>query len=149
MTDKILFYRPTEPYFELSNFYLCEQNSSMLGRKSICLENLYQAIKFHPEHPELVEMMINVKTPEIAFKLSKKYDSFIRKDWRDINVAAMKQLLRDKFSGNEDLKKLLLGTGNSILVENSPRDDFWGCGKNGDGKNKLGELLMEIRAELN
>jgi ribA/ribD-fused uncharacterized protein len=146
--SKILFYRPTEPYFELSNFYLREQKSKWLGRKSICLENLYQAAKFYPEHPELVDMMINAKSPEEAFDLGRKYRNFVRADWFKINVDVMKSMLEDKFCDNEDMKKLLLGTGDRVLVENSPRDEFWGCGKNGNGKNKLGELLMEVRNEL-
>jgi predicted NAD-dependent protein-ADP-ribosyltransferase YbiA (DUF1768 family) len=37
--------------------------------------------------------------------------------------------------------------GNAI-VENSPFDDYWGCGKDGSGQNKLGQILMEVRELL-
>jgi predicted NAD-dependent protein-ADP-ribosyltransferase YbiA (DUF1768 family) len=33
-------------------------------------------------------------------------------------------------------------------VENSPIDYYWGCGKDGSGKNKLGQILMEVREIL-
>ena len=36
-----------------------------------------------------------------------------------------------------------------ILVENSKIDSYWGIGKKGTGKNKLGKLLMKIRKECN
>jgi hypothetical protein len=33
-------------------------------------------------------------------------------------------------------------------VENSPTDDYWGCGAHGGGRNKLGKILMSVRDEL-
>lgn len=41
-----------------------------------------------------------------------------------------------------------LATGDRELIEDSWRDDFWGWGPNRDGKNMLGKLWMEVRAEL-
>ena len=35
-----------------------------------------------------------------------------------------------------------------MLVENAPNDYYWGCGKDGSGKNMLGQLLMKLRAEI-
>ena len=35
------------------------------------------------------------------------------------------------------------------LFENAPSDYYWGCGQTGTGKNRLGRLLMELRAALN
>ena len=34
------------------------------------------------------------------------------------------------------------------IVENAPGDYYWGSGADGTGKNKLGKLLMDIRAML-
>jgi ribA/ribD-fused uncharacterized protein len=53
-----------------------------------------------------------------------------------------------KFTQYEDLKQLLLGTGNAHLVEDSPIDAFWGVGSNGQGENQLGLALMRIREAL-
>jgi predicted NAD-dependent protein-ADP-ribosyltransferase YbiA (DUF1768 family) len=41
-----------------------------------------------------------------------------------------------------------MDTGNEELVENSPYDYYWGVGRNGTGKNRLGILLMKLREEL-
>ncbi|MGC1396759.1 MAG: NADAR domain-containing protein [Coleofasciculaceae cyanobacterium] len=31
------------------------------------------------------------------------------------------------------------------MVENAPSDYYWGCGKDGSGKNMLGQILEEVR----
>ena len=60
----------------------------------------------------------------------------------------MKLVLRAKFSQHTHLMQLLLDTGGAQLVEDSPHDAFWGIGRDGTGKNQLGLLLQEIRADL-
>ena len=42
-----------------------------------------------------------------------------------------------------------MDTGDRKLVEHTDKNDFWGDGGDGKGDNKLGELLMKIRDELN
>lgn len=43
---------------------------------------------------------------------------------------------------------MLLSTAGSVLVEASPHDLFWGGGRDGEGLNYLGRLLMQLRAEF-
>ena len=76
-----------------------------------------------------------------------KEDVAKRKDWQDIKEQVMLDCLRIKFSVPY-LKRLLLSTGERILVEgNHWGDTYWGvC--NGVGENRLGYLLMEVRQEL-
>lgn len=71
----------------------------------------------------------------------------LRPDWEFLKDGIMLDLLRQKFS-KEPLRAQLLATGAAKLVEgNSHNDHYWGvC--NGTGLNKLGELLMKVRAEL-
>ena len=40
------------------------------------------------------------------------------------------------------------GTGEEELAEAAPTDFYWGVGRDGTGQNRLGHLLMRIRAEL-
>ena len=42
----------------------------------------------------------------------------------------------------------MLGTEDEELAEAAPTDVYWGIGRDGTGQNKLGLLLMRIRAEL-
>ena len=58
------------------------------------------------------------------------------------------QCNKPKYEQNKDLKKLLLSTGNKMLVEASPYDDYWGIGKEFNGENKLGKILMKVREKL-
>ncbi len=63
----------------------------------------------------------------------------------------MKRVLQATFSQHEDLRQLLLSTGTARLVESARVDNavnrLWGEVK-GVGKNKLGELPMDVRAGL-
>lgn len=60
----------------------------------------------------------------------------------------MREALRAKFTQNEDLKKILLETGDATLVEHTANDNYWGDGGDGNGKNMLGKLLIELREEF-
>lgn len=47
------------------------------------------------------------------------------------------------------MKEILLSTGNAILVEHTEKDNYWGDGGDGSGKNRLGKILMKVRDEWN
>jgi ribA/ribD-fused uncharacterized protein len=82
-----------------------------------------------------------------AFKIAERNKALRRSDWDDVKVDFMIQILRAKVSQHEYVMRKLLATGDRELIEDSWRDDFWGWGPNRDGKNMLGKLWMEIRAE--
>lgn len=56
--------------------------------------------------------------------------------------------LRAKFEQHPDLAARLLHSGDRLLVEHTRNDSYWGDGGDGDGKNRLGHLLMQVRDEL-
>lgn len=67
--------------------------------------------------------------------------------------------LMAKFSQNEDLKQMLIDTGDAWLVECARSDTIWACGvrldddkrfdiSNWRGQNLLGLALMEVRRRL-
>jgi hypothetical protein len=60
----------------------------------------------------------------------------------------MRKAVLRKFETHKDIREVLLSTGDELIVENSPIDYYWGCGKDGSGKNRLGEILMEVREIL-
>jgi hypothetical protein len=71
--------------------------------------------------------------------------------WSKTKFDRMRDVLRVKFEQHEDLKALLLSTGNARLVESATVDNevnrLWGE-VDGVGKNMLGVLLMELRDSL-
>jgi len=53
-----------------------------------------------------------------------------------------------KFSQNLELKELLYSTGDHLLVQLKPNDNYWGTGSDGKGLNKLAEIVMQVRSKL-
>ena len=72
----------------------------------------------------------------------------MRPDWNSVKDQVMYEIVSAKFSQHPALKAKLLATGDQELVEgNTWRDYYWGvC--NGQGQNKLGQILMRVRSEL-
>jgi ribA/ribD-fused uncharacterized protein len=72
----------------------------------------------------------------------------LRKDWDEIKLTVMEEVLKMKFLGNQKLAQKLIDTGDAVLIEgNWWNDTYWGvC--NDKGENHLGQLLMKIRKEL-
>jgi ribA/ribD-fused uncharacterized protein len=71
-----------------------------------------------------------------------------RDDWFSVNLDIMFVLNFEKFRRHDDLRELLLETGEAELIEgNHWGDVFWGvC--NGVGENHLGKILMKVRDGL-
>ena len=108
-------------------------------------EAAYQAAK--SPHPCQMTFFIGLR-PYESKKLGRKIS--IRRDWEQIKISIMMEILRIKFQ-QPKYKELLLSTGNMILEEgNYWKDYFWGICPEGseNGKNMLGHCLMEIREEL-
>jgi len=60
----------------------------------------------------------------------------------------MREAVEAKFRQHEDLRALLLGTGDATLIEHTENDDLWGDGGNGSGRNELGHILTAVRQRL-
>lgn len=72
----------------------------------------------------------------------------LRPDWEEVKTAIMAELLRLKFA-DPGLRALLLGTGDSALIEgNHWFDRVWGQCPLGVGENRLGRLLEAERERV-
>ena len=131
-------------YRWLSNFHLCDVYYKDVKYSSS--ENAYQAAKLHNRKDRIV---LESLCPAGAKKYSKTYTKdMIRVDWVDVRLDIMREILISKFTLNEDLKGLLISTGDKYLEEtNNWRDIFWGVCDD-IGQNNLGKILMNIRKEL-
>lgn len=56
--------------------------------------------------------------------------------------------LRAKFHQHPDLAELLESSDAREIIEHTATDPYWGDGGDGSGQNRLGALLMTVRAEL-
>jgi ribA/ribD-fused uncharacterized protein len=142
--DEIRFYSPGAPYFEFTNFAAFPVLID--GLRWPTTEHYFQAAKF--ADPVLVERVRTSAGPRAALDLARELRAHVRADWPSVRVEVMRTALRAKFGQHPELRALLTGTGGAWLVEDSPRDSFWGAGPHGTGANMLGVLLMELRTEL-
>ena len=73
----------------------------------------------------------------------------VRDDWPTYRDVVMLAAVKEKFSDRHpELKAKLLETGNAVLKDASPLDNYWGIGRSKKGRNRLGEILMTVRSEL-
>nr|WP_294668056.1 NADAR family protein [uncultured Blautia sp.] len=154
----ICFHNPDEENGYLSNWYPSQfsingiQFSSMeqymMYKKAVCFKDDDIAKK--------ILGSIDVARIKALGRLVRNYnDSY----WSGIRQIVVYEGLLEKFKQNEDLKRKLLGTGNSILAECAIRDKIWGIGlsmknpdrfelENWNGQNLLGYALMMVRESL-
>jgi ribA/ribD-fused uncharacterized protein len=139
----IRFYDRDEPYFELTNFFAAE--ITVEGARWPTSEHYYQAKKF--TDPALQEQVRRAGSPREARELGRRLGP-LRADFDSSKIDVMRAALRAKFTQHEDLRALLMDTGDARLIEASPHDSFWGEGRHRRGQNWLGQLLVELRDEL-
>jgi ribA/ribD-fused uncharacterized protein len=145
--DAICFYESSQSYYEFTNFYPAK--ITIDGKDYPTSGHYFQSQKFVPQQPQIAEEIRNTPTPREALDIARNYENLIRPDWHQgYNDTIMKKALMAKFIQHNDLKQLLLDTGNKLLVEHTTNDNYWGDNGDGTGENKLGKLLMEVRGEL-
>jgi len=172
----ISFFGDKKEYYEFSNFYKTK-NLCINGENWMSLEHFFQAQKFshNKEYYDLIRM---ADTPNKAFclakqkksrfsstwyvnknvypnikvndmiDLSKQNNIVIRSDWESVKIDIMRFIVYQKFLQDCTLRNKLLNTDDLYLCEDSPYDSYWGVGKNKDGNNYLGKILMETRKLL-
>ncbi|HEY4417585.1 MAG TPA: NADAR family protein [Verrucomicrobiae bacterium] len=144
-TDGEVFFYEQE-FYVLSNFSAF--NVDVFGRDFQTAEHAYHWRKFSDTSSTTAHEIRFARSAHDAFKLAEKKRAKRRKDWDAVKVVFMREILRAKALQHEYVLRKLLETEDRFLCENSWRDGFWGWGENREGKNMLGHLWMEIRAEL-
>ena len=143
--DEVIGFYPREFYpFDNFSSFKVEWNGYLFSS----VEEAYQAASFMGSDEELVEKIKKSHSADEAQRIAYANRDKRREDWDDVKVSIMEELLRLKIEQNPYVKKKLLQTGDYMIVEDSPKDDFWGWGPNRDGQNNLGKLWMKLREEL-
>lgn len=179
----IAFWRPTDPNAYLGQWYrsvftltqdICDQLPNeiknlplykdrldvlnmMMGINYVNAEKFMmmgKAALFGDNH--IFRLMNNTDFPKEHKSLGRHVNNFNDDTWDTYccDIVTIANYL--KFSQNEELRNLLINTGNAILIEGSPLDKIWGVGlrfdhpdiQNADrwkGTNYLGQCLMFVR----
>ncbi|WP_303821338.1 NADAR domain-containing protein [Ruminococcus flavefaciens] len=157
-TDAIFFYRVGDAYGAFSNwaptpftvdgvsFSTAEQY--IMYRKCLTFGDTVTA-----------EKLLSSDSPKEQKALGREAAGYIDSVWAGIRQTVAIRGLYAKFSQDAELKRLLLGTGDAVLVECTSNDRIWACGLDRDdddrlsadrwkGQNILGFALMEVRNML-
>lgn len=134
-------------YSFLSNFYptLVDYEGLVYGSS----EAAFQAAKTL-DHELRAEF--TVLNPSEAKRFGRTLD--LRPDWEQVKTKVMTDIVRSKFNSNPEIAEKLIETNPEYLEEgNHWHDNIWGncsCKRCKDipGANKLGKILMQVRAEL-
>ena len=146
--EKIGFWKTSNPFGEFSNWYMgrftfkdiefISSEQALMYCKAILFNDDETAIKILQEK--------NNKNIKQLGREVKNYDDAV---WAEKRYNIMVEILKCKFSQNEELKELLLNTRGCLIYEASPLDRIWGIGSTNiddiRGQNLLGKALMEVR----
>lgn len=111
------------------------------------------------DDPETLAKILLAPSPAAAKKLGRQVRGFDDAVWKKERFELVTRGNVAKFSSTPELRDHLLRTGETILVEASPRDTIWGIGSSAQspaardplkwrGTNLLGFALVQARALL-
>ena len=150
MTEEIRFCLPRGKWWFLSPYADFPITAEVDGRLYTfpTVEHYYQAMKFYASD-ERFNTVINLKTPDEARLITKtpEYKINRRSDFDEHKFAIMESGMRVKVTQNPEAAKMLIATGNAVLLKSC--EVCYKCGfGTGSGQNRLGKILMQIREEL-
>lgn len=106
-----------------------------------------------------LKMIMSAVDPSDQKRYGKMVVPFEKEKWNDVARDVVYRGSYAKYTQNPDLKKQLLNTAGTTLVEASPKDNIWGIGLSKDdprsrdrstwlGTNWLGETLTKVRDKM-
>ena len=142
--NTVYFYAQTDAYSEFSNF--APYGVALEDPWWRTVEHYFQAMKFYDE--DYRERIRSCGKPKDAKALGMTRRIPLRADWEEVKDTIMLEAVRCKFMTHDVPQKLLISTGTAHIAENAPMDAYWGIGPDGKGLNRLGEILMQVRDQL-
>jgi ribA/ribD-fused uncharacterized protein len=137
------------PYYETSYFAFSNFSPHAIVYGGILYptaEHVFHAAKFTDE--KIKEQIRNAKSPLEAYALGQANKTQRLSNWDEVKVDILYQIVKEKVKQHEDVRNALLATADDEIVEENPNDSFWGNGKDGNGENQMGKILMRIREEI-
>ena len=142
--DEVIGFYPRE-FYPLDNFssFKVEWNNYLYSS----LEEAFQSRLFLPDYEDISNRIKKSHSAHEAQKIMFENIDKVKYTYEE-QLIIMEELLRLKLEQNPYVKKKLLETKDYLIVEDSPKDSYWGWGLKRDGENKLGKLWMKLREEI-
>lgn len=158
-SNDIFFFGENNEYGIFSNFYPCEiVYEDMTFYSSEQLFMYFKCLMFDKKNTVLLNNIINERSPKKVKNFGRNVRNYQDDVWEKERFDKMYTAIYLKFTQNEELREILLDTGNAKLYEASPYDKIWGIGlskrdalktpKKYYARNLLGKCLMKLREEL-
>jgi ribA/ribD-fused uncharacterized protein len=147
------------PHYNLSN--MSWHPVDIDGEKFATAEHYVQAAKAREfKDDEVYNKILKSKTPKAAKAAGNNIKGVVTEVWDEKKDGIMEKVLRAKFTQHPEIRKQLQETGDNKLGYADPRDTYYGIGTSMDldkskipskwrGRNKMGEMLMQLRSEFN
>ena len=121
----------------------------MMYQKAVCFKD-----------EEIAEKILATTDVAVIKALGRQVKGYNDGYWNGVRQLLVYEGLKEKFTQNENLKKLLLDTEDSILAEGAVNDRIWGIGlsmkdsnrlesEKWRGQNLLGYAMMMVRNWIN
>lgn len=141
----------------LSNFY--QTKLEIDGKEYFSVEQYFQMMKcIHAENEDATK---KIKTAKTSLECKRIGDTVIieKDDWLPKAKDVMRKAMKAKFTQDIRARQFLIKTGNNVIVE-ATKNKTWGSGlslmdeNNGikqkwTGQNLTGQILMNVREEIN
>lgn len=154
----ICFHNPDEENGYLSNWYLSQFSVDEITFSSMEQYMMYKKAVCFQDYDTAGRILETEDVSQIK-KLGRKVSNYDENSWNGVRQIVVYRGLLEKFGQNDELKKLLLETGDSVLAECAVKDRIWGIGLSmtdpdrldrdcWKGQNLLGYALMMVRETL-
>ena len=134
--NPVLFYEGT--FYCFSNF--ASFAVFWRGEWWMTSEHAYQAAKF--DDPTIRAKIREAKSAHDAKVIAHTYDSQKRPNRDKEKIPVMEDITWAKLMQHSFIQKQLLQTNGRYMIEDSPKDAFWGRGPDHKGRNELGKIWM-------
>lgn len=154
----VCFHNPDEENGFLSNWYMSDFSVDGIQFSSMEQYMMYSKATLFGDY-RMADKILQESDPRKIKAYGRKVHGFNEQVWEvGCSDIVFKGLLA-KFQSNKDLKDKLMATGDSELAECAVNDTIWGIGismkdpkrfdkSQWNGKNLLGNLLMQVRKTL-
>lgn len=145
--ERIEFSNDLENVYQVFSFY-AETPFEVDEKEYPTLEHFYQSQKYVGVDDAYAELVRKASSPRKARLLGRDKAHPERADFRKNKEAILMRGLEAKFKQNEEIEALLMISGDAEIFDMNEKDALWGVGPTGDGENRLGKLIMELRERI-